>query len=81
MLSLTISVDYGDEGLARAVMDALGPDNGGYVESSLDGGTLTLRMESESAGALRNTMDDLMACLKAAEDAIGAGRRPIQLIS
>ena len=81
MLSLTVSVDYGDEGLARAVMDALGPDNGGYVDSELDGGKLTLRMESGSAGELRNTMDDLMACIKAAEDAIGARRRHTQLIS
>ena len=76
MISLTIRAEYPDERAARSVMEAVRPDNGSFVESSLEGRVLVLRMEASSAGTLRNTMDDLMACIKAAEDAIDAGLRP-----
>ncbi len=77
MLSLVIRAEYPDERSARAVMEALAPDNEGYVESSVEGNAIVFRMESQSAGTLRNTADDLMACLKAAEDSIGASGNPI----
>lgn len=54
-------------------MDALGPDNEGYVETELRGDKLVFRTGSESAGTLRNTADDLMACIKTAEGAVLAG--------
>ncbi len=54
-------------------MDALGPDNEGYVETELRGDKLVFRTWSESAGTLRNTADDLMACIKTAEGAVLAG--------
>ncbi len=73
MMSLAIRAEYPDERTARSVMEAIRPDNGSYVESSLEGRVLVLRMESASAGTLRNTVDDLMACIKAAEDAIDSG--------
>ena len=79
MISLTVRAEYADERSARSVMEAIRPDNGPYVESSLEGRVLVLRMESASAGTLRNTMDDLMACIKAAEDAIDAGLRPYSI--
>lgn len=55
-------------------MDALGPDNEGYVETELRGDKLVFRTWSESAGTLRNTADDLMACIKTAEGAVLASR-------
>ncbi|MBR7005462.1 MAG: hypothetical protein IKH98_00815 [Candidatus Methanomethylophilaceae archaeon] len=76
MISLIIRAEFSDEHAARSVMEAVRPDNGSFVESSLEGRALVLRMEASSAGTLRNTMDDLMACIKAAEDAIDAGLRP-----
>ena len=54
-------------------MDALGPDNEGYVETELRGDKLVFRTWSESAGTLRNTADDLMACLKAALETVRLG--------
>ena len=77
MLSLEIRAEYPDERTARAVMDALAPENEGYVSSSLEGSAIVFRMESTSAGTLRNTADDLMACIKAAEDSIGASGNSI----
>ncbi len=71
MIRLELEADYPDEGAARAVLAALGPDNDGYVESEIRGSTLVFRLSSEHAGTLRNTADDLMACLKTAEETVG----------
>lgn len=71
MMSIELEVTYPDEASARAVMDALGPDNKGYVASEQRGSTIVFRMEAESAGTMRNTADDLLACLKVAEESVG----------
>ena len=71
MISLDLEVDYPDTATAEAVMKALGPDNEGYVESEVRGTKLLFRMSADNAGTLRNTCDDLMACLKTAEETIG----------
>ncbi len=70
MITIELTVDYPDGIVADAVLNALGPDNIGYVESELEGRTLRFRCSSESAGTLRNTIDDLLACLKVAEESI-----------
>lgn len=71
MISLELEIDYPDEATAKAVMDSLEPDNQGYVESELRGSKLVFRTEAKSAGTMRNTADDLMACIKIAEEAVG----------
>lgn len=71
MLELELRFRYPDEGTAMAVMSSVSPENGGYVEARLEGNTIVYRMSADSAGSLRNTADDLMACLKVAEDAAG----------
>lgn len=71
MMSLELEVTYPDAASARAVMDALGPDNKGYVASEQHDSTIVFRMEAESAGTMRNTADDLLACLKVAEESVG----------
>lgn len=71
LLTLEIRLEYDDVETARAVHTAIGPDNGTYVRSDLLGNTITLRMEAEDAGGMRNTADDLLACVKIAEEASG----------
>lgn len=71
MITLELEIDYPDEATAKAVMDSLEPDNTGYVESELRGSKLLFRAEAQSAGTMRNTADDLMACVKTAEEAVG----------
>lgn len=71
MPSLEITIEYDDPDIARTILESILPDNAGYVESSIDGNVLRFRMESESAGTLRNTADDLLACIKIAESASG----------
>ncbi|MBE6518153.1 MAG: hypothetical protein E7Z70_01230 [Thermoplasmata archaeon] len=74
MLSLELRFEYPDAETAKTVMDALGPDNDGYVDSRIEGSKLIFSMEAENAGTLRNTADDLLACIKTAEEAIGIGK-------
>lgn len=71
MLDLELRLEYADERTANAIYRALEPDNKGYVESRLDGCTLFFRIEAEDAGSMRNTADDLLACVKIAEEASG----------
>ena len=70
MYTLTLEIEYPDERTAKAVLSATSPDNDGYVEAEVTGSTLVLKSSSERAGTLRNTADDLLACIKVAEEAV-----------
>lgn len=71
MLSLDLSVEYDNESTAKAIFDSVLPDNEGYASTELVGKRITIHIEADNAGTLRNTADDLMACIKAAEEASG----------
>ena len=85
MITLELETTYPDSRAAEAVMNALDPDNKGYVSSELHvdpdnkgyvsselhGSTIVFRMDARSAGTMRNTVDDLLACLKVAEESVG----------
>jgi len=75
MLSLELRFDYPDAKTAETVMKSLDPDNEGYVESKLEGNILVFRIEADNAGSMRNTADDLVACIRIAEETIGIGSR------
>ena len=69
LLELELCFQYADGRTAESVLSAVSPENGGYAR--LEGNTIIYRMSAENAGRLRNTADDLMACIKVAEDAAG----------
>ncbi|MDR3075114.1 MAG: hypothetical protein LBU30_03620 [Candidatus Methanoplasma sp.] len=71
MIALDLRAEYHDERTAKAVFDSISPDNIGYVSTEIRGKQLIMKMTAESAGTLRNTADDLMACIKAAEESSG----------
>ena len=71
MMELELTIGYKDERTAEAVFRAVGPDNGDYVEAGISGCTLRFVIRSEDAGSMRNTADDLLACVKIAEEASG----------
>ncbi len=75
MLSLELIFEYPDEKVAETVMKSLDPDNDGYVETVLEGNVLRFSMSADNAGTLRNTADDLLACIKIAEETIGVGHQ------
>lgn len=71
MIKLELRLEYPDGTAASAVHASVVPDNGDYVKAELRGNIIIFYMESESAGTLRNTADDLLACIKAAEESSG----------
>jgi len=62
---------YGSASEAKAVAAALEPDNEGFVRTAIKGKVLEARAEAGTAEALRHTLDDFLACLRVAEDAVG----------
>ena len=76
LLHLELRFPYDDERTAKSVLAAVSPENGGYVSSRLEGSTIIYEMEADNAGTLRNTADDLLACIKAAEDSAGLVSEP-----
>jgi len=71
VIKLDLRIQYDDERTAKAVFDSVSPDNEGYVSTELCGSMLIMKITADNAGTMRNTADDLMACVKAAEEASG----------
>lgn len=71
MLTLRLTFTYKDVRTVETILSSVGPENGNYVSAELDGTSIHYTMSAENAGTLRNTADDLLACIKIAEDAIG----------
>ena len=69
MINLELRFDYPDGNTAAAILAATAPDNEGYVKSEIQDSTVVFRLEAGSAGTMKNTADDLLACIKTAEDA------------
>lgn len=76
MNTLDLTSEYDSTEIAEAIAAALYPDNGEYVKMEVRGKIIYFRMEAKSAGSLRNAADDLLACLKIAEEASGLIRGP-----
>lgn len=73
-LKATLTLDYRSEAEARAVAEALGPDNEGFVDAKVDGKAIRATVMATEASSLRHTLDDFLACVKVAEDAVGMVR-------
>jgi Uncharacterized protein conserved in archaea len=71
MLNLELVIEYDSEKNAKAVFESTAPDNDSYVRSELDGKIVRFSMKAGSAGTLKNTADDLLACIKLAEETLG----------
>lgn len=69
-----VRIDFGDAAVADAVHRALAPDNAEYVTARVEGSVLVAGAAADSPGGLLHTLDDLLACVTAAEKAARAGR-------
>ena len=70
-VNLELKMKYADEKTAYAVFMSLEPDNIGHIDSKITGSELIFLITSDNAGTLRNSADDLLACVKIAEEALG----------
>lgn len=71
MNTLDLTSEYDSREIAEVIAAALYPDNGEYVKMEVREKTIYFKMEAKSAGSLRNAADDLLACLKIAEETSG----------
>lgn len=78
MMTMVLTLEYPDGKDARAVYDSAKPDDDTYVTTEVDGNKVVFRFRSETAGQMRSAMDDVLACVKVSEEALGLvpGSRP-----
>jgi len=69
-----IVLEYDDEKDAIAVMEAISPDNAPYASAERDGRGVTIRSRSDTCPQMLHTLEDLLACLKVAEEAVRASK-------
>lgn len=63
-----IVLEYPDERTAGIVMRAIDQDNGTHARSTLDGASLVLEATARSESSMLHTLDDLLSCVKVAEE-------------
>ena len=67
-----IELEYEDEATAVAVMAAISPDNAPYAEAERIGTRVIVRSRSNTCPQMLHTTEDLLACIKVAEEAVQA---------
>jgi hypothetical protein len=69
-----IVLEYDDEEEAEAVQGAISPDNAPYAVAERDGRKVTIRSRSDTCPQMLHTMEDLLACVKVAEETVRAAK-------
>ena len=77
MAEAWIRLRYEDESTAKAVHEAISPDNyqapeGIDIQAVREGATLRIWVRTQRLRSLLPTLDDLLACIQAAERALEA---------
>lgn len=75
MAEARLELRYDDEATVRAVLEAISPDNyqapeGIEIKARREGFTLLVRVKTRRMRSLLPTLDDLLACIQAAERAL-----------
>jgi hypothetical protein len=70
-VEVTIELEYGDEKAACAVIEAIAPDNAPYAQAERHGRKVIVRSRSSTPMQMLHTMEDLLACVRVAEEAVG----------
>ena len=70
-----IEMDLENEEQAQAILKAIELDNGPYAKATVDGKTLRLECEAKSMPSMLHTLEDLLACIRVAEEMTSAGKK------
>ena len=73
-MTVTLARRYDDPRAAGQVATAIGADNPNHIHVRVARGAIEIRVAAPSAASARATLEDLMACVQAAERTIGLGR-------
>ena len=71
MIEMELTLNYDSPDDARAVYESARPDDDTYVTTRVDGRQVIFSFKADSAGQMRSAMDDVLACLKVSEEALG----------
>lgn len=66
-VTATLCLTYASAEEAERIARALAPDNQGYIEVTVTGNVVRAQATAPTAGSLRHTLDDFLACLSVAE--------------
>jgi hypothetical protein len=66
-----IELTYQNEKAAEAVLAAIAPDNAPYAQAERHGPIVTVTARTETPMQMLHTMEDLLACVRVAEGAVG----------
>ena len=69
-----LEIELPDETTAQNIAKSLELDNDGYIETEVRGNIIIAKAEAETIMALRNTVDDYLACLTVALKSIQGTR-------
>jgi hypothetical protein len=69
-----IILDYESEKDAQAVMEAISPDNAPYAHAEREGTRVKIRSRSNTSPQMLHTMEDLLACVRVAEETVRASK-------
>ena len=70
-----IVMDLENEAQALAVMKAIELDNGQYAKASVEGKSIRVVCETRSMPSMLHTLEDLLACIRVAEEMTTAGKK------
>ncbi|MCI4330318.1 MAG: hypothetical protein L3K19_00520 [Thermoplasmata archaeon] len=76
-MSVRLRRRYASEEVAERLLRALEADQAGYVHAERDGSELRFAVRSEEPRQARATLEDLLACLSAAERTLGITPVPV----
>ncbi|MEM2839180.1 MAG: KEOPS complex subunit Pcc1 [Thermoplasmata archaeon] len=65
--SLTLTLEFRDENIARNVMHAVRLDNGDWISTRQEGNRLLCTAASDTLGGLLHTAEDFLSCVSLAE--------------
>jgi hypothetical protein len=68
-------MDLENEEQARAILRAIELDNGPYAKAAVSGRTLQVVCEARSMPSMLHTLEDLLACIRVAEEMTSAGKK------
>ena len=63
----TLGIELPDEATAQNIAKALELDNAGYIETRIEGNIIFAKAKAADIMALRNTIDDHLACFTVAQ--------------
>lgn len=70
-----IEMDLESEAQAQAILKAIELDNGPYAKASVGGKAIRLECEAKSMPSMLHTLEDLLACIRVAEEMTSASKK------